>query len=317
MTPAWTDAWVRGMRIEAEDVIALELARADGQTWAPAAAGAHVDLEIPGIGPRSYSLLPPAAPEQLCLGVLREPQGRGGSRWIHEQLRPGQAVRVSAARNHFALDGGPGPVRLIAGGIGITPIAAMAHALAGGHRDWRLHYAVRTRRRAAFLAPLAAHGQRLQLHVDDEAGGPLDLRRIVDDAPAGTHFYCCGPAPMMDAFASATATLDPQQVHVEHFAAPAAAAAQAPTGSFEIELARSGRRLAVPADRSILDVLLAQGIAVAHSCRSGICGSCETAVLQGTPEHRDLVLSPQERASGKTLLVCCSRAAGERLVLDL
>lgn len=311
-----TEALVRSLRLEATEVLSVELDRIDGQAWADAGPGAHVDVEVPGVGLRQYSVLPSAEASRLCIGVQRDPRSRGGSRWVHEQLRPGQTLRVSAPRNHFALDPGQGPACLIAGGIGITPLLAMACALSRTARDWRLHYCVRSRDRVAFAPLLQTFGERLHLHVDSEAGGPLALAPLVQAAAAGTHFYCCGPQPMLDAFAQATALCDPGLVHVEHFAAPAVASA-GPQAGFEVELARSGQRFTVPPDQSILDVLLAQGIAVPCSCRNGVCGSCETAVLAGEPEHLDVVLSPQERASGKTMLVCVSRARTPHLRLDL
>lgn len=310
-------ALVQCMRHEAHDILSLELVRLDGGSWPDAGPGAHVDLAIPGVGLRQYSLLPSPDPQVLWVGIQRDPRSRGGSRWVHEALRPGQTVGVGAPRNHFALVDGTAPVCLIAGGIGITPLLSMATALARGGRPWRLHYGVRSRDRLAFARLLHQWPDQVVLHVDDEAGGPPGLAGIVAAAAPGTHFYACGPAPMLQSFAEATADQDPERVHVEHFAAPEAPAADAATGGFVVELARSGRSLPVPADQSLLDALLAAGVDVPHSCRNGVCGSCETRVLDGTPDHRDMVLSPQERASGKTLMVCCSRARSERLVLDL
>ncbi len=309
-------AVVRCMRLEAVDVLSLELARVDGGAWPAASAGAHLDLDVPGLGLRQYSLLPRQHPQLLHVGVQREAHSRGGSRWVHDTLRPGHTVGVGALRNHFELDDGDGPLRLFAGGIGITPLLAMAHQLANGPRDWQLHYAVRSRARAAFLPALAAHGSRVQLHVDDEAGHLLPLAAQVAAAPPGSHFYACGPAPLLASFAEATQHLDPARVHVEHFAAPAADPAL-PAGGFVVELARSGGRVVVAPGQSLLDALLAHGLKLPFSCRSGVCGSCETAVLAGTPDHRDVVLSPDERASGRTMMVCCSRAQGELLRLDL
>jgi len=316
MSLATLFAWVRTMRVEAEDVLSIELLRSDGRPWPDTPPGAHVDLELPRLGLRQYSVLPRQADNSLWVAVQREAAGRGGSRWVHEQLRPGQQITVAGPRNHFALDPGDGPACLIAGGIGITPLLAMAQALQRRERPWQLHYGVRHRGRAGFADWLQRWPDRVHLHVDDEAGAPLDIATIVTAAAPGTHFYACGPAPLLAAFDAATTHLPGTQRHVEHFAAMPQANGLQP-GSFEVELARSGRCLSVPAELSLLDVLLAHGVAVPNSCRSGVCGSCETRVLAGTPEHRDMVLSPQERASGKSLLVCCSRATGQRLVLDL
>ncbi|MBP6899167.1 MAG: oxidoreductase [Burkholderiaceae bacterium] len=319
VAPEPVQAWVRTLRVEAEDVLAFELRRCDGQAWPETPPGAHVDLQLPQLGERQYSVLPRESEHSLWIAVQREAGGRGGSRWLHEQLRPGQTVAVGGPRNHFALDDGDGPACLIAGGIGITPLLAMADALQRLGRDWRLYYGVRHAGRAGFADWLRRWPGRVQLHLDDQAGAPLDLPAIVAAATAhhaGTQFYACGPAPLLAAFDAATAHLPAGQRHVEHFAAPAPAAGRA-DGGFEVELARSGRCLVVPPGTSLLDTLLEHGIAVPHSCRNGVCGSCETRVLAGMPEHHDLVLSPDERASGQSLMVCCSRAASPRLVLDL
>lgn len=307
---------MRSMRFEATEVLSIELQRVDGQPWDDAGPGAHVDVEIPGVGLRQYSVLPSADAAQLRIGVQLDTRSRGGSRWVHEQLRPGQTLRIGTPRNHFELDAGHGPACLIAGGIGVTPLLAMARALSHTAREWQLHYCVRSRDRAGFARLRNLLGDRIHLHVDAEAGGPLALEPLVQAAAHGTHFYCCGPQPMLAAFAQATAHCDPAFVHVEHFAAPAVSS-EAPQAGFEVELARSGQRFNVPPGKSILDVLLDHGVAVPCSCRNGVCGSCETAVLAGEPEHHDVVLSPQERASGKTMLVCVSRAASPHLLLDL
>lgn len=310
------DAMVRSMCVEAKDILSLELVRTDGIDWPVAAPGAHVDLQVPGVGVRQYSVLPSNAARSLWIGVQRDPGTRGGSRWVHDSLRPAQGVRVGAPRNHFTLDTGSGPACLIGGGIGITPLLAMADALRRTQRVWELHYCVRSRDRAGFAALLQRYGERVHLHVDAEVGAPLHIEGLVRNAAPGTHFYCCGPAAMLGGFASATAHLLPEYCHVEHFAAPAVSA-ELPSGSFVVELARTGGELVVPPARSILDVLLDVGVDVPHSCRSGVCGSCETRVIAGTPDHRDVVLSPRERAEGHTLMVCCSRASGDRIVLDL
>lgn len=310
-------AFVQCMRHEARDILSLELVRPDGSPWPDAGPGAHVDLEIPGVGLRQYSLLPSSDPQVLWVGIQRDAHSRGGSRWLHDTLRPGQTVLVGNPRNHFALVDGNTPVCLIAGGIGITPLLAMATALACSGRAWRLHHGVRSRDRLAFARLLRQWPGHVVLHVDEEAGSPPDIPGIVAACTPGTHFYACGPAPLLEAFAQATASHDPARVHVEHFAAPDTPPVGAARGGFVVELARSRRSLPVPAGQTLLDTLLAAGVDVPHSCRNGVCGSCETRILDGTPDHRDMVLSPQERASGRTLMVCCSRASSDRLVLDL
>jgi vanillate O-demethylase ferredoxin subunit len=207
---------------------------------------------------------------------------------------------------------------LIAGGIGVTPILSMVRRLQSIGRSWQLAYAVRSRNRAAFLEPLrelaAAGASRLQLHVDEEQGGRLlDLDSLVSSAPPDSHFYCCGPGPMLQAYKRATASLPPRQVHLEYFGADVAPAA----GGFVVVLARSGRKVPVPAGTSILAALGAAGVYVPRVCEQGVCGTCETRVLAGVPDHRDLFLTTTEQAAGKTMLICCSGSLTDELVLDL
>lgn len=310
------EAVVRCMRVEATDVLSLELVRGDGQPWQGVTPGAHIDLQIPGVGARQYSVMPGEGTDSLWLGVQRDARSRGGSRWVHDSLRPAQRIQVGAPRNLFALDEGAGPVCLVGGGIGITPLLAMAQALSHTTREWALHYCVRSRDRVAFSALLKRFGARVHLHVDEDAQAPLDLDAMVQAWAPDTHFYCCGPSGMLNAFEAALAHRPPEFCHVERFAAPVLSA-DSVSGAIVVELARSGGQHLVPAERSILDVLLEQGVDVDYSCRSGVCGACETRVLCGTPLHLDGVLTEKERASGQTMMICCSRADGDRLVLDL
>jgi vanillate O-demethylase ferredoxin subunit len=184
-------------------------------------------------------------------------------------------------------------------------------------RKWKLFYAVRSRRRAAFLDEILAldDARNVHLHCDDERDGAfINVGAIVQDVVPGTHVYCCGPLPLLAAFERATAGLPADTVHVEYFAAKEPVAV---SGGFDVVLARSGRSVFVPAHSTILDALLAAGIAVGHSCLEGVCGTCETKVLEGIPDHRDMVLSAQERAGNRTMMICCSGSRTGRLVLDL
>jgi tetrachlorobenzoquinone reductase len=319
MEPATRPMRVEAVRFEAEGVLSFELRQLQGEL-APVEAGAHVDLHLPGGHTRSYSLCnAPGETHRYVVAVARDAASRGGSAYLHERVRPGQIIDVSGPRNNFALDRSAAHSVLIAGGIGVTPMYAMAQGLAAAGRRWEIHYAARNRRVAAFvpsLAGLAGQG-KVHFHFDDEKGGrPLDLKAIIAAAPVGSHFYCCGPGAMIDAFQSAAAGLPPEQVHVEHFKAPAKTPKDNVPGRFEVMLARSGRVLHVDEGRSILDTLLDAGVDVPFSCMEGICGSCELAVIEGEPDHRDMLLSAAERKAGKTIMVCCSRAKSERLVLD-
>jgi ferredoxin-NADP reductase len=282
----------------------------------PFTAGAHIDLHLRNGFSRSYSLLNAQNERhRYCVAIQNDPVSRGGSRFIHDTVRTGDVLRISPPRNNFALAEQAEYSVLIAGGIGITPIWCMLQRLVELGRPRELFYAVRSRRRAAFVDDiLALDGGNVHLHFDDEnAGGLIDLDAVVRRAAPGAHLYCCGPLPMLAAFESATSGLPAETVHVEYFAAKEPAAA----GGFEVVLARSGRTVFVPEHSTIIDALLAHGIAAEYSCLEGVCGTCETKVLEGVPDHRDVVLSAQERASNRTMMICCSGSRTSRLVIDL
>ena len=311
---------VRSRAVEAEDIASLELVSPSGEPLPPFAAGAHVDLHLGNGWIRSYSLVNDSAERgRYVVAVQKDPASRGGSRWVHEHLRPGSLVEVGAPCNNFALVENASLVVFFAGGIGITPLWCMLQRLEALGRPWKLVYAVRHRRKAAYLAQVEALAARepgrVQIHVDQEQGNrPLDLASAVAQAPAGAHLYCCGPAPMLRAFEQAAASRPPAQVHFEYFSAAQEAAV---AGGFEVKLARSRRSLRVVPGKSILHTLLDGGIDVSHACHEGVCGACQTPVLEGEPDHRDSYLSPQERKSGKTILLCCSGSKSDVLVLDL
>ena len=235
---------------------------------------------------------------------------------MHEELRVGQVLKIGLPRNHFPLVEDAALSIFIAGGIGITPIKCMITQLQISGRAWRLHYAVRARDEALFADDLSGAGDRLHLHVDDENGGKvIDVDAIVASAPQDAQLYCCGPAPMLAAFERACAGRPKKFVHLERFSAPDNAAASG--GAYTVELARSKRSIAVRADQTLLQALQAAGITIKTSCQQGICGTCETRVLSGTPDHRDMILSDDEKAVNDTMMVCCSGSRGPTLVLDL
>jgi vanillate O-demethylase ferredoxin subunit len=234
---------------------------------------------------------------------------------VHEQLRVGATITIGAPRNNFPLDETAAHTVLIAGGIGITPIYGMLNELRRLGKSAELLYCARSRAEAAFVnGLLGADG--VQTHFDAEAGGPPDLRAYLGGKSADAHFYCCGPTPMLDAFERTCEALGLPNVHIERFAA---AEPVVPTqgSEYECHLARSQKMVLVPTGKSLLDALLEAGVDVDHSCREGVCGSCETAVVDGMPDHRDGVLTKAERESGKTMMVCVSGCKGRRLVLDL
>ena len=319
---------VQAVRAEALDVLSFELCAEGGGLLPAFTAGSHIDVAIPtAAGPllRQYSLCnDPEERQRYVIGVGRDVASRGGSVALHDGVRAGALLRIGMPRNNFALDEAAPLSVLVAGGIGITPMLAMARRLARLGRPWTLYHCVRSPCRAAFaeelqaLAPPGGQG-RVVTVVDGLPGAArLDLAALVREAPQGAHFYCCGPVPMLEAFGRATQGLPDARVHVEWFSAPApAAAAEVPAGSFSVQLKRRNRRFEIPADKTILEVLLDGGIDVDHSCREGLCGTCETRVLAGTPDHRDPILAGRTNPPQDRMLVCVSRCTGPALVLDL
>lgn len=300
---------------EAEGVVSLLLRDPSGRplpAWTP---GAHLDL-LAGPFTRKYSLC--GAPDDLSayrVAILREDEGRGGSRHIHEAMRAGLRVRVRGPRNHFRLDEGAARHVLVAGGIGITPILAMADRLKALGRDYVLHYAGRSPATMAFLDRLRRdHGDRLRLYPASD-GRRLDLAAMLAEAPADALVYACGPGRLLDALGALMADR-PERLRVEHFSSVAGTLDPAKETPFAVELADSGLAIEVPADTTLLDALRAKGIDVPSDCNEGLCGTCEVPVLSGEIDHRDIVLTASERREGNRMMACCSRGRG-RLVLGL
>ncbi|MCW5669106.1 MAG: oxidoreductase [Hydrogenophaga sp.] len=303
----------------------LELVLDAGETALPEAApGAHIDVTLGDGTVRQYSLVDPA-PEgghRYRIGVKVLPDGRGGSRRLAEELALDSPVRLGGPRNLFALDSpGSRPIVLVAGGIGITPIHAMATRLRRTPgAQWTLHYTFSRREEAYFPSPWLLDDARVCLYesLAEGQGRRLDLAALVQAAEAsgGADIYCCGPTALMDALARLCEGRPSLRCVQESFEAPDLS----PDGSetaFDVQLSRSGRTLRVAADRSILETLREAGVDVPFSCEQGICGACETRVLAGTPVHRDAILSPGEQAAGRSMMICCSRAATPSLTLDL
>lgn len=304
------------------DIVRLRLA-ADGASalprWTP---GAHIDIECGDTGPsRQYSLCGALDnPREWEVAVQLDAASRGGSAWIHRHATAGAVLRVRGPRNHFHLDDDARQrLILIGGGIGITPVMAMAqHARATG-RDYALHYSAASRARAAYVDELQAlHGPRLHLHLSDE-GRRCDFDALLATPQAGTHIYACGPQRLLDALQQAVARAGwpADALHVEHFENSAPKLDPAHERAFEVELRTAGLTLHVPADRTVLEVLHAHNVDVQCDCEEGLCGSCEVPVAGGDIEHRDSVLGPVERARGDRMMACCSRARSGNLVLDL
>ncbi|QFG21286.1 PDR/VanB family oxidoreductase [Actinomadura sp. WMMB 499] len=299
----------------ADGVVALTLARADGgrlPDWAP---GAHIDLVLPNGMTRQYSLCGDRWDARAYrIGVLREPDGRGGSAFVHDELDAGDVVAVGGPRNNFRL--APAERYLfIAGGIGITPLLPMIVQADMLGVEWRLLYGGRTRSSMAFLDELAVHGDRVTIVPQDE-GGVLDVAAWLPEDLDGAKVYCCGPKGLLDAVEAHCAGLPAGTLRTERFLA-ADTGPRTGDHAFDVELRRSGRTVTVGPDRSLLQALGEAGLHVLSSCRQGVCGTCETTVLDGVPDHRDSLLDDAERAAGDCMFVCVSRSVGPRLVLDL
>jgi cytochrome P450/ferredoxin-NADP reductase len=307
---------VRDHNPAAEGVAALTLAAADGSdlpAWEP---GAHVDLVLGNGLTRQYSLCgDPADRQSYRIGVLREETGGGGSRYVHDELRTGSALSVRAPRNHFRLEPSP-RYAFVAGGIGITPILTMIAEAEAAGADWTLLYGGRKRSSMAFLDELERHGERVTVWPQD-THGLLDLDALLGEPRADTLVYACGPGPLLDAVEARCAAWPEGALHIEHFAA-ATLTAPVRDEPFEVELARTGRVLTVPTDRSIVEVVESEaGVNILTSCNEGKCGTCETGVLKGTPDHRDVLLTQVERAACDRMMICVSRSCSARLVLEL
>jgi vanillate O-demethylase ferredoxin subunit len=306
---------------EAEGIISLELVRADAGALPAFRPGAHVDLHVPGAGVRQYSLCNPATEtHRYQIAVLLDLASRGGSRAIHDQLNQGDTVRISVPRNHFLLHEDAGHTLLLAGGIGITPLLCMTEQLARQRRSFVLHYCSRSQGRTAFYEALRSgpFAHKVRFHLDDGAPGQqLELERELAACPPDTHLYVCGPKGFMNAVLGQARESGWPESHI-HFEYFGAEVIQKPEEeAFEVELASSGKVIRVAPAQSIAAALSAAGIEVTLSCEQGVCGTCLTRVVSGTPDHRDMYLSLAEQEQNDQMLVCCSRSKSARLVLDL
>lgn len=311
---------LRSITYEAAGIISFDWRSPSGAMLPEFTAGAHIDLHLAGGLIRSYSLLNPQSDRfRYVIAVNRDKASRGGSVLMHHSLKVGATLSVSHPRNNFQLAEAARESIFFAGGIGITPILCMLERLTELKRRWKVYYSARTRQGAAFLDRL--HELRDQsageMQLNFDHGSPanmLDISAAVKQAHPEAHLYCCGPLPMLDTFERACASFPPDQVHVEYFAAKEMPAAQ---GGFIVELARSGKVVSIPRGMTILDAVLEAGVSAPYSCMEGVCAACETKVLSGEPDHKDLVLTKEERASNHVMMICCSGSKSERLVLDL
>lgn len=320
------DVRIHAIAQETPEVKVFHLRHAQGLAMPAYQAGAHVELRLGDGMLRQYSLCgDPDDAATYTIAVKLEPESRGGSRLMHERLRVGDVLRASGPRNNFALDPAARHSLLLAAGIGVTPLLAMARQLLREHRPFELHYFSRSERDTAFIdllrQPRFAGGTRLHTGLAPEAV-PDALRGILDGPAPDTHVYACGPAAFLDAAQRAVAAVPRLPLHLEHFSAPAPAAdlgatAGAGTGAFQVRLARSGGTYEVGEGQSIVRALEIHGIYIDTSCEEGVCGTCIQDVLEGVPEHRDCVLSEAEKQSCTKIVPCVSRSKSAVLVLDL
>lgn len=311
---------VRAIRMQAEGIHAFELVHPDGDELPPVQAGAHVDVHLPGGVSRSYSLAGnPLDRSCWTLGVLYESSGRGGSRAMHESVRVGAPLTVGWPRNVFTLAETARHTILLAGGIGITPLKAMAHTLATCGDSFELHYCAKTLKHAAFLSELNAIVPAGHLHLHHDGGDTsksFDIAGLLANPDPDTHVYFCGPAGFMKACAQATQHWSEGTVHSEHFKAPdQPRSTEVPVGSFEVKLARSGGSVLVAHDQTIVRALELAGHRIPTSCLSGLCGTCKVDYLEGEVDHQDYILSDEEKKHCMT--ACVSRATSSWLVLDI
>lgn len=297
---------VASKTMEAEAIFSYELVRLDGAPLPQFEAGAHIDVHLAGSLVRQYSLCnAPGETHRYLIAVLRDAESRGGSQAMHEHIETGAVLQISEPKNHFPLVAA-GRTLLLAGGIGVTPILAMAEALAA--------------RGAAFKRRIGAAGFGGHVHFHHDSGHTgqkFDLGALLAASERDTHLYVCGPQGFIDhVLASAKAQgWPPVQLHVEYFSG--AAVDTSTDRAFSVKLASSGRVLAVPADKTVIRVLAEQGVAIPYSCEEGVCGTCLTRVVDGTPDHRDMYLTDEERAANDQFTPCCSRSRTPMLTLDL
>lgn len=310
---------VAARRIAADDIVELELVPTSDVPLPAFEAGAHVDVHLASGLVRQYSLHNrPGERHRYCIGVLKDPASRGGSEAVHRDLQVGTVLSISNPRNNFALDADAADSILVAGGIGITPMLSMAHALSDSGKSFSLHYCARARSRAAFAERIAGSGfaSNASFYFDDEASTPrFSLKQALEGRAAGAHVYICGPGGFITAVKEQAAALGlpASSVHVEHFGATVPVEG----GRFTVVAKRSGLMAEVGESQTIAQVLAAHGVRVELSCEQGVCGTCLTRVIDGTPDHRDLYQSDEEKAANDMITICCSRSCSSRLVLDI
>lgn len=319
-TSATLQVKVVARTLEAEDIAGFELAAVDGQPLPPFSAGSHIDVYIRDGLTRQYSLCnPPHESHRYQIGVLRDANSRGGSAAMHDDIKVGDVLQISAPRNHFPLTQAKRTL-LLAGGIGVTPILCMAERLAATGAEFAMHYCSRAPERTAFRARIAdsAFADRVSYHYDNgDDAQKLKLAEMIATSDADTHIYVCGPGGFIDHVVNTARQCGwpTANVHLEYFgAAPVDTDGDQP---FDVKIASSGQVFTIPAGETVIKVLYDNGIDIPVSCEQGVCGTCLTRVLEGQPDHRDMYLTDDERAANDQFTPCCSRAKSALLVLDV
>jgi ferredoxin-NADP reductase len=316
------DVIVKAITNEALGINSWEFRPVNGGELPSFTVGSHIDLRLSERLVRSYSLCNSQDDRhRYVVAISKDPQSRGGSKFVHETLKAGDKIKISPPLNNFALVEDAKHTVFFAGGIGITPIWSMIQRLESLGRLWEIHYSARTREMCAFKEQLDVLEKqkpgRVHFNFDQEPSGKIsDLRALISETPAEAHLYCCGPTPMLKSFEAAARDIgrSAANIHVEYFTSKEEAAVD---GGFTVVLRQSNKSFVIPPGKTILDTLLDNNIDVTFSCMQGACRSCETTVLEGIPDHRDAVLSEGERESNKTMMICCSGSKSATLVLDL
>ena len=311
-------AYVSAIKLEADGVLLFEIKRAGGGALPEFSAGAHIEIYLKDGLSRCYSLLnDPANSETYEIAVAKSANSRGGSKFIHENLRCGQRVDISTPRNNFQLFEKASRSILIAGGIGITPLWSMAQRLSALGKTWELHYIARNAEKAALYDEISRKRLpgTIYFHFTKGTGSSRKyLKDLLERDDGESHLYCCGPSGMIESFLHHTQSLPAERVHFEFFSAQKEVSTD---GGFHVELAKSGKTIIVDRGKTILDTLLENDIAIMNSCREGICGACEVKLIDGQADHRDSILSDDEKKANKSIFVCCSGSQGGKLVLDI
>ena len=321
MVDATLSVRVARKHTEAEGICSLELVSASGGALPAFTAGSHVDVHLPGGLTRQYSLCnSPSEAHRYVIAVLRDPASRGGSQAVHDGVHEGDTLTISVPKNHFALATDAQRHLLLAGGIGVTPLLAMAEQLSDQGASFELHYCARSQSRAAFVQRMtqAPFASQVHMHWDDVPAQPaFDVAALLTQVQAGVHVYVCGPKGFMDfVLSTARAAGWPEgQLHFEFFGAEVAHSDS--DAAFTVKIASTGQEIQVPAEQTVVQALQQAGIDISIACEQGVCGTCLTRVLEGIPDHKDMYLTPEEQAANDQFTPCCSRAKSAVMVLDI